>query len=132
MTEAQKERTLVERTRPEFEEWIRDSGQFTDWSRAPDWSELKGIYLKPRVQLCWEAWYASQLAAERRLAEVRAEEREACAKIVDAEFERILSKQTPSDDLSIGASVNANLRMMACVLPDIASAIRSQGDSDVG
>lgn len=51
---------------------------------------------------------------------------EACAKIVDDEAERILSKQMPtSDPMSMTDTVNLNLRMMASVLPDLAAAIRA-------
>jgi hypothetical protein len=51
---------------------------------------------------------------------------EAAARIVDAEYERIMSKQTETDDpLSMTDTVNLNLRMMACVLPDLSAAIRA-------
>jgi hypothetical protein len=50
---------------------------------------------------------------------------EECAKIVDAECERILSMQTPtSDPFSVTDTVNMNLRMMAAMLPEISAAIR--------
>lgn len=50
---------------------------------------------------------------------------EECAKIVDAECERILSAQTPtSDPFSMADTVNMNLRMMAAILPEISAAIR--------
>lgn len=49
-------------------------------------------------------------------------EREECAKIVDDECTRILSKQ----EGDIHDPVNTNLRMIALMLPDIATAIRSR------
>ncbi|GAC1572631.1 MAG: hypothetical protein NVS3B5_01590 [Sphingomicrobium sp.] len=56
---------------------------------------------------------------------IRNEIIEECAKIVDAECERILSAQTPtSDPLSVTDTVNMNLRMMAAILPEISAAIR--------
>lgn len=50
-------------------------------------------------------------------------EREACAAIVDAERERILSKQDGKDD-----GVDHNLRMIAVLFPDVAAAIRKRGE----
>ncbi len=55
-----------------------------------------------------------------------AEALEAAAKIVDAEAERILSKQTPTTGpLSIADTINLNLRMMANCLPEISASIRA-------
>jgi hypothetical protein len=55
-----------------------------------------------------------------------AAERERCAALIDAECERILSKQTPeADPLSTNEAINSNLRMMAVLLPDLAAAIRA-------
>lgn len=51
---------------------------------------------------------------------------EAAAEIIDARCAKILSKQTPSvDPLSFSDSVNLNLRMIACELPEVAAAIRA-------
>lgn len=58
------------------------------------------------------------------------QERERCGNIVEAEFARILGTQDKdADPLSFNASVNANIRMMACVLPEIAAQIRSEPGS---
>ena len=58
------------------------------------------------------------------VAEAKANEREACAKVCEAEEQRILSKQSGRDF----DQVDANLRMIACILPDIADAIRARGE----
>lgn len=50
----------TDKMREEFEAWVKSSCEFTDWSRAPDNSSRRGMYLKPRVELCWEAWQASR------------------------------------------------------------------------
>ena len=49
-------------------------------------------------------------------------EREECAKVVDAERERVLGKQEGES----WEPVNINIRMAAVLLPDIAAAIRSR------
>ena len=60
-----------------------------------------------------------------RAEQQRDEAYERAAKICDAEFDRIISKQTPTDDpLSMADTVNTNIRMMACILPEVAAAIR--------
>lgn len=50
--------------------------------------------------------------------------REAAAKIVDAECERILSKQSPAKT-DLEDTVNMNIRLTAIMLPDLAKSIRS-------
>ena len=55
-----------------------------------------------------------------------AKEREECAKVCEAEEQRILSKQSGRDF----DQVDTNLRMIACVLPDIAAAIRARGNHE--
>lgn len=52
--------------------------------------------------------------------------KERCAKVCEAEESRILSRQSGRDY----DPVDTNLRMIACVLPDIAAAIRAQEDAD--
>ena len=42
--------------REAFEEWVKESGQFTDWSR--DKTDEANTYHKPRVELAWQAWKA--------------------------------------------------------------------------
>jgi hypothetical protein len=49
-------------------------------------------------------------------------EREACARLIEAECERVLSKQDGRDD-----TVDLNLRMVAVLLPDLAAKIRARG-----
>lgn len=61
---------------------------------------------------------------------IRAEERERCAKMVEAEAERILSKQKPdADPLGMDDTINLNLRMMAAILPELAAKIREADKS---
>lgn len=59
-----------------------------------------------------------------REAEIRRAAIEGCAKIVDDRCAEVLSKQTgaPPD---IGEPVNANLRMIAVLLPDLSEAMRA-------
>lgn len=52
--------------------------------------------------------------------------KERAAKVCEAEEQRILSKQSGRDF----DQVDTNLRMIACVLPDIAATIRALGDDD--
>lgn len=52
--------------------------------------------------------------------------KERAAKVCEAEESRILSRQSGRDY----DPVDTNLRMIACVLPDIAAAIRAQEDAD--
>lgn len=41
--------------RESFENWCKESGHFTDWTKTgPDFEN----YQKPRVQLAWEVWQA--------------------------------------------------------------------------
>ncbi len=53
--------------------------------------------------------------------------REQCAVIVDDECKRILDQQkiTTAGDLVLQASINANLRMIAVMLPEVSTAIRA-------
>ena len=51
---------------------------------------------------------------------------ERCAKVCEAEESRILSRQSGRDY----DPVDTNLRMIACVIPDIAKTIRALGDDD--
>ena len=55
-------------------------------------------------------------------AAVREKALEEAARLIDTEFERVLSKQTgkPQDD-----SVDLNIRMVAVLLPDLANRIRA-------
>ena len=53
-----------------------------------------------------------------------AEMKERCAKVCEAEESRILSRQSGRDY----DPVDTNLRMIACVIPDIAKTIRALGD----
>ena len=62
-------------------------------------------------------------AHARAILAAKAEERESCALIVDAERERILSKQNGKDE-----QVDHNLRMIAVLFPDVAAAIRKRGE----
>jgi hypothetical protein len=50
---------------------------------------------------------------------------EECAKIAEAKAEWILSRQDGKCDGEFGSTVDLNLRMMALILPDVASEIRS-------
>ena len=68
----------------------------------------EGLWLR------FEAHCARAIMAEREA------ERERCAKLVDAECERVLSKQ----DGKI-YEVDQNLRLIAVLLPDLATAIRT-------
>jgi hypothetical protein len=61
--------------------------------------------------------------------EGKAAEREACAKIIDDERDRILALEYKTED-QFGHSVNTNLRMAAVKFPDLAAAIRSRKDTD--
>lgn len=59
------------------------------------------------------------------VASAAAEMRERCAAIIQAECDRILSKQTPtSDPFSDADAINTNLRMMAVILPDLVEKVR--------
>ncbi len=78
--------------------------------------------LLPSDAFIWSPEQAEKL--ERFAALVVAAEREACAKLCEAEEQRILSKQSGRDF----DQVDANLRMIACILPDIADAIRARGE----
>lgn len=52
--------------------------------------------------------------------------KERAAKVCENKEQQILSKQSGKDfDV-----VDTNLRMIACVLPDVAAAIRALGDDD--
>ena len=52
---------------------------------------------------------------------------ERCALIVEAECERMLSKQYPASKtgMEFTDTINTNIRMMACHLPNIAASIRA-------
>lgn len=43
--------------REAFEQWAKESGEFTDWSR--DKTSDTNPYHKPRVELAWKAWQAA-------------------------------------------------------------------------
>lgn len=75
---------------------------------------------------CWWAQaHGLQEAASRQIMAAKAEEREASALVVEVECDRILSKQDGRD-----ATVDSNLRMIACILPDLADTIRKRGEAD--
>lgn len=63
-------------------------------------------------------------AARAALSVAVAEIVEACANVADKECARILGKQTDSKS-DFQEAVNANLRMIAVMLPEVASSIRS-------
>jgi hypothetical protein len=42
--------------REAFEEWVKECGEFTDWSR--DKTSEANPYHRPRVELAWQAWQA--------------------------------------------------------------------------
>jgi hypothetical protein len=44
-------------SREAFETWVRNSGEFTDWSR--DKTSENNPYHKPRVELAWQSWRAA-------------------------------------------------------------------------
>lgn len=51
---------------------------------------------------------------------------EECARVADAEFERVMALQKPTNDpFSMEASISHNLRMCAVLLPDVAEKIRA-------
>lgn len=86
--------------------------------RSPEFADVAAKYLM------------AEAAAEiERLRAAVAAEREACAKIVDDECQRVLAKITPADPASFGDTVNHNLRMTAVLLPSVAAAIRARGDT---
>jgi hypothetical protein len=49
----------MEKDREAFEQWIRDSGSFTDWSKSAGGEIPAGQYLKPLVERTWQAWQAA-------------------------------------------------------------------------
>lgn len=59
----------------------------------------------------------------RAIMAAKAEGLEEAAKLIEAESTRILSKQDGKD-----AQIDANLRLMACILPSLADAIRKRGE----
>lgn len=61
------------------------------------------------------------MAAEKRGEE---RERECAAQDIENEFARILSKQDGKSD-----AVDGNIRMIACILPGLADAIRKRGEA---
>jgi len=52
---------------------------------------------------------------------------EACARTVDEECERMLAQQYPASatGMEFTDTINTNIRMMACILPNIAGKIRA-------
>ena len=88
------------------------------WAReAGGWQQWEARVMTPQVLERFAALaYAAGAAAMK----------ERCAKVCEAEESRILSRQSGRDY----DPVDTNLRMIACVLPDIAAAIRAQEDAD--
>ena len=88
------------------------------WAReAGGWQQWEARVMTPQVLERFAALaYAAGAAAMK----------ERAAKVCENKEQQILSKQSGKDfDV-----VDTNLRMIACVLPDVAAAIRALGDDD--
>lgn len=91
------------------------------------------VYAKVRRIMCEDDCLAhlvpsdlrALIGAIDRLRSERDSAFERAAKVADEKCEFVLSKQTPADALDFRDTVNCNLRMMALLLPEIASSIRS-------
>ena len=113
-------------TRDEVIKLAIDAGLIPDWETMTNKNVGNLERFAALVAAAEREAFAAQTVQLVRdaVAEAKAAEREACAKLCEAEEQRILSKQSGRDF----DQVDANLRMIACILPDIADAIRARGE----
>jgi hypothetical protein len=78
-----------------------------------------------RIVDVWQCWQAAH--EQGRLSGL-----EEAAKVCEAEYQRIMALQKPGAYGSTEEAVNTNLRMIAVMLPECASAIRALAASDGG
>lgn len=85
------------------------------WAREADLPACHTTHPKALIRFAALAYAAGAAAMKER-----------AAKVCENKEQQILSKQSGKDfDV-----VDTNLRMIACVLPDVAAAIRALGDDD--